>query len=1119
MMVTSDTSNNPIVERILDSFTLTPDQRRAAAARGMNIVVTAGAGSGKTRTLVARYISLLAEGLAPRRVSAITFTEKAAREMRSRVRASLQDQISQAESAEESQHWHELDAQMDSARIGTIHSLCAEILRSHPAEASVDPRFEVLDEGLAATLRAQAVDDTLAALVGDPAFAPLLGGLKTSAVEKLLAYLLDHRLEAQAAFDNPKDIQGTIRQALENCIMNQTLLQPVGGLQRLAASGSLAVDAGDKLAEQIMELLSLWNQVTQALLDGDWIGATRDLFTARRQTMGGSTGKKNSQAKAMLADLKDAYDQQLNPWLGGKGAQDPPPDEPVENLFVQTMPLMRQAFERLLQIYQSALRQRQALDFDDLEAGAARLLAMPAISRQWQDEIDALLVDEFQDTNSRQRKIVDALCGDTPGRLFVVGDARQSIYRFRRADVTVFRNLQEEIQRRGGLVIELNLTYRAHTSLLQATGDLLAATMGDQPIPEQPYYVPFSPLYADHDLPRPGMQAPHVEFILGGGEDAESARPAAAQALAQRLHELRQVGQILRWDDVTILFRASSGFPTYENAFEDAGIPFVTVAGQGFYNRPEIRDVLNLLRALADPWDDLAMVGLLRSPAFGLSDAALYHLRWHSGQKQPYWAALQGDLNFLAEPDQTHARRALEVLGELQPLVDRLPVAELLKRLVDSVDYRAILATVEAAAGRLWRNLDKLLADAQASGLVNVRAFLEYLDTLRDVGAREGEAPAEAEGAVRLMTIHKAKGLEFPLVILADAARQPRKASQMAYLLDETGLAFKFDQLEAAPLLYRLAQFHDSQQAEAEEKRLLYVALTRAKEKLLISGHSTQNRSGVWKADGWLGALTAAGGVNLGVALNDGQPVEAATAGGHPLRVWALPLENSATILVEPPVVEGWPESAEPPLYRSLLQPAPDDGMPETTDSETAETPRPWRATGERLRLPAEALGRLVHYAIQHWLFPAISEHQGQTEWLRLLETATFEAGLAEPAQRMEAMRLAEILLVRLQQHPLWQEIDQAQERYHEVPYARFAAKNRLDTGYIDLLYRHQGEWQIVDFKTDNLHSATERQAAIEKYRPQMRRYAQAALDLLREPARVRLCFLDDEGKISLQEM
>jgi ATP-dependent helicase/nuclease subunit A len=144
-------------------------------------------------------------------------------------------------------------------------------------------------------------------------------------------------------------------------------------------------------------------------------------------------------------------------------------------------------------------------------------------------------VDEFQDTNARQREIVLALCGETPGRLFVVGDARQSIYRFRQADVTVFRRMQQDIQLRGGLVVDLDLTFRAHTPLLQAAGDLLADVMGDQPDPEQPFYIPFSPLVSDHDAPHSHVQPPHVEFVIGDGEDAEAARPVARlwQALAR----------------------------------------------------------------------------------------------------------------------------------------------------------------------------------------------------------------------------------------------------------------------------------------------------------------------------------------------------------------------------------------------------------------------------------------------------------------------------------------------------------------------------------------------------------------------------------------------------------
>ncbi len=1105
-------TNSPMVERVLDSFSLTADQRRAASARGQDIVVTAGAGSGKTRTLVARYIALLAEGHSPRRVTAITFTKKAAREMRNRVRTSIVQQLALAGSDEQRQLWQDLDAQMDSARIGTIHNLCEQILRTHPAEAGVDPRFSVMDEGLAAALRAQAVADTLDWLVGEPPYAALLTGSTINGLRKLLSFLLGHRLEAQDARAYLVDTHRVALDELNRILGLPVLAEPLAELRALQASGRLQADAGEKLSLALEDLLHCWWEAEEAIRQANWIHAAAQLVQARR-IAAARGGSKTCQSRLSLDQFKDAYDLWLDPWLGGKNARDLPPDAAVEHLFLQTLPLVWQAFDHLLSAYQSALRQQQALDFDDLEAGAARLLAQPTIKDHWQSQVDALLVDEFQDTNARQRQIVLALCGDTPGRLFVVGDARQSIYRFRRADVTVFRDLQQTIQRRGGLVIDLDLTYRAHAPLLQATGDLLAEVMGCQPDPQRPYYVPFAPLRSNHDLPETGVQPPYVEFVFGAGEDAETARPTAARTLVQRLLELHQAGEICRWDDVTILMRASTGFPAYENALEEASIPFITVAGQGFYNRPEIRDVLNLLRALADPWDNLALAGLLRSPAFGLSDAAIYQLRWNADQKQPLWNALQGNLSALAECDQAHAQRALALLQKLFPLVGRLPVADLLKLLVDQVDYRAILASAEAASGRLWRNLDKLLADAHASKLSNLRTFLEYIDTLRDVGAREGEAPADAEGSVRLMTIHKAKGLEFRVLVLADAARRNKNTSQAAYLLPNTGLTFKLDQYKASPLLYRMANIQDSNQADAEEKRLLYVALTRAKEKLLISGHCSSARAGEWKADGWLGDLAQAGNVDLGAVIDSGQPVETTTAGKYPLRAWALSSQASAAQAAPPGATVEWPTSTSAPLYQSLKKPDLPQVEHDLSDSEPAEIQFPWRATGNHLRPPADALGSLVHHAIQRWYFPGHPALPG------LLETASIEEGLANPTQRAEAIRLTEKLLERLRLHPLWQEIDQAPVRYNEVPYTHITANNLLDTGYIDLLYRHQGEWQIVDFKTDSLHSADARQAAVEQYRPQMRRYTQAVLDLLHEPARVRLCFLDDEGQVSLQEM
>ncbi|MGC4098975.1 MAG: 3'-5' exonuclease [Nitrospira sp.] len=691
-----------------------------------------------------------------------------------------------------------------------------------------------------------------------------------------------------------------------------------------------------------------------------------------------------------------------------------------------------------------------------------------------------------------------------PGRLFVVGDARQSIYRFRRADVTVFRSIQQNIQRSGGLVVNLDKTYRAHEPLLHATGDVLGTVMGTEDDPFQPYYVPFSPLDAHRkDVPK-HINHPHIELIFGAGDDTGNARPVMAKALAKRLLELKAEEQIGSWEEVALLFRAASGFSCYENAFEEAGIPFVTVAGRGFYDRPEIRDVLNLLRCLADPADDLAMAGLLRSPAFGLTDAALYQLRKQGDRVVPYWLALQGDITILDMADQERAQRTAKILNQLLPQVDRVPVAELLKQLVDATDYRAILAAEgeSSSGGRLWRNLDKLLADAQASGQVNVRDFLDYLTTLSDAGAREGEAPADAQGVVRLMTIHKSKGLEFPVVILADAGKEAYVGGDQAYLLPEIGLTVKLD---PSPMLHRLAKWQDGLQSEAESLRILYVALTRAKDKLIISGHTTPTSKGEWKSPEWIGAIADTIQISLTELVNQaGTSVLTQTSSGHPIRAIAIVADDEDRNIEFKAGSIPSETSETLPLYQPVIEPLP---IIESYDE--PEEKHLWRATGAGAHVPPGVIGKMVHKAIELWLFA------DNSRLIPFLETAVLSAGLASPEQRVEAIQRTMELLQRLREHPIWDEIDACPERYHEVPYSHMVGEH-AETGYIDLLYLASDGWQVLDFKTDSIHNAIVREELIGQYSRQMHRYFSAVEMLLGQSVQVRICFLDDNSRVGI---
>jgi len=1083
---------------------LTGEQRKAVECLDKDVIVTAGAGTGKTRTLVARYVRLLEEGKAPRRVVAITFTEKAAREMRNRVRKAVSIRAESARDATEKRHWADLEAGMDAARIGTIHSLCSEILRAHPAEAGIDPRFDVIDEGAAAALKARAVEDVLLWALDDPDSVQLYAVFSAHALRGLLTHLLNRRLDAAMLFNND-DLEmrakAALREAINAFVEFEGVTFGIRALEELHASGELAADAGATLAGRIDHLLELWAQTQAGLEKDDLFAAASALYLLRREGLKRGAGTKNSLAKAVQADLQLHYDERLAPWLGGTKSTDIPPNAELEKVWTAALPHVRTLFQRVRDQYAQALERLQALDFDDLESGALELLRIPDVAERWSDEIDAVLVDEFQDTNERQREIVDALCGGIPGKLFIVGDARQSIYRFRGADVSVFRRVQRDLQARRGEHFELKRTFRTHNGLLQEMDGLLASILGEDDDPERLYRVPYTPLNANRDEPELPAAPPFTELIIGTGSGAGEARPQAARALAGRLLELKELGEIGVYDNVALLFRASTGFGEYEEALEDAGIPFVTVAGSGFYDRPEIRDVLNILRALSEPSNDAALAGLLRSPAFGISDPGLYLLRLHSGEPQPLLTALDGDLDYLEDIDQKAAARVRDFLAEFRPLVDRISVAELLKRIVDATDYRAILA---ASHIRLWRNLDKLLQDAHTSGLVRVRGFFEYLRTLREVGAREGEAPAEALGAVRLMTIHKAKGLEFEVVVLADSSRKPLGRVEMAYLLPETGPAFRFDRREGSPLIYNLARYIDQQQSQEEENRILYVAATRARERLILNGHLSL-RWGKLIAEGWMKAFLEVLQLDPeSLGERAGGWAQARLPNGREVGVWvADALEPGDAELT---AQAAWPESEEQNIYAPLVV-VSDERMDEDIASALE---RDWRATGKRLHPPAVVVGAMVHDALRSWVFP------GDAALKPLLEMTALSHGLIDPGQRGRAIRETEKLLGRFREHDIYLEIEAAPERIHEVPYTRPHPTWGSDSGRIDLLYRVNGAWRLIDFKTDEIRDDDALANALEEHRPQIGRYAAAVQQLLGEKPQAALCFLDAMGGVKM---
>jgi ATP-dependent exoDNAse (exonuclease V) beta subunit len=763
--------------------------------------------------------------------------------------------------------------------------------------------------------------------------------------------------------------------------------------------------------------------------------------------------------------------------------------------------------------------------------------------------VQAVLVDEFQDTNARQRDIVYALTGFAPapslralsakqsqfqpqeialsqkallamtassaGELFIVGDAKQSIYKFRGADVSVFRQVQADIQAANGLTVDLDLTFRAHQPLVQNLNDLLRPVLGEAADLTQPYEVPFAELRAQRKQPeKQAVCAPFVEFHLGVGEDAATGREATATALAQRLHALHRAEEFA-WSDMALLFRASSGFSVYEDALERAGIPFVTIAGRGFYDRPEIRDVLNALAAIHDPTDDLALAGLLRSPAIGLSDADLYRLRF-ANDDQP--RSLWENLSVIASAEREaissgHTETAslgsarsdaYHLIAELHDLAGRVSVAEVLKRFLDATHYRTLLSAVPQGH-RLRRNVDKLLVDAHASRLISLGEFLEYVQTLEDTGVREGEAPVAAEGAVQLMTVHKAKGLEFPVVVIADAAHEmPNRASKVL-LDDHLGLQIDLTDADGAhPVAYRLARLNEQAKDDAEDKRLLYVAATRAKEKLIVSGHAKISSKHMLTLSGWLrrlGEVVGLDAITIDGELTAPRRVELS----QPLGCVLYPPEEVGAIRTNAETVSGSASILQPPeLVVAALHLDPQSKIQNPQSKVWRVVPKAQRPVG-----PAWVVGRLTHEALRRWRFPDSDNFDA------FLLPFALEAGLTDHAEIQATINEVRRMLRRFQAHPLYEEVEKA-DRLHKVPYALPG-----DTGVIDLLYRSGDGWTIVDFKTDEVRSIEEMRATIEheKYAEQVQRYIEAIAPQIGQRPRGQLVFLRVKNEVQVEDV
>lgn len=864
----------------------TPAQQQAIDLDG-HIVVTAGAGSGKTRVLVERYLRLLVAYADPDQASeppplfAITFTEKAAREMRERVRTAVEQRLRAAPPTERAL-WEYLREAVEAARISTIHSFCTALLRAQPVETGLDPQFAVLDEVEASLLREASMDAALQAWlaqataepVADPQvqaqFAILQAELSLSDLRTILREMLlcGDALRAvvatlpttpEALLAEWQAAHATLRAEVWQTVQSAPMwLESTAQITALAPTAP----APDRIGAQVRALAAWLATLTPQAVPDEWAGLV-DI-----DLRGGSA--KQWPDKATL-DLAKAHLKVLRELVAAHPALTSTPDAELEQRAAQLTVALAQVYLRVLDTYRQYKIGQNALDFDDLEWRARAALTHPDVRRRWQRSLRAVLVDEFQDTNDTQRAIVYALTGldealhssssqphnsrsqsDLP-TLFVVGDGKQSIYRFRGADVSVFQQVQQQVQHIGGQPVSLNTSFRTHPPLLAWINGVMARVL-DRPRPLLDFEIPFEPLTAHRPSPvHPHCVELHLLDMPGASGDI---RATEAALLAKRLAALvageqgpiiheRGAWRLPTYGDVAILLQASTHFTVYEQALRAAGIPFLTTAGRGYYDRQEVQDLLHLLRVLNNPADELALVGVLRSPLFALDDNTIVRLRL-SHPQSIWYALLHSDLPD-APATLEHARTTLR---ELYAQRGRLTVVELLRTALTQTGYLAVLSALPDGAQRCV-NVEKLIEAIRRTDTADLRAYTEYLRQLLEAAPREGAAPLEAEGSVRLMTVHASKGLEFPMVVLPDLSRASPPLRSMWLAHPSYGLAVSLHDAageQQKPQVWQRALAREQQMQHAEQERLFYVALTRTSDYLILSGKALQPR-------GWLHLL------------------------------------------------------------------------------------------------------------------------------------------------------------------------------------------------------------------------------------------------------------------------
>ncbi|HYQ88040.1 MAG TPA: UvrD-helicase domain-containing protein [Candidatus Binatia bacterium] len=1137
------------------------ERDKITTALDATIVVEAAAGTGKTSELVRRIVAMLETGRASLdRLVAVTFTEAAAGELKLRLRVGIEDaRLNASRPASSRQRLVEALPKLEEARIGTIHSFCADLLRERPVEAGVDPQFEVAAGDAARRLfdgafaswfegQLQNAGPGVRRILRRWKREPRWGRYRVDSGPRELLRNAAWQLVQQRHFPTPwRRDAGFERDATID-----RLVEEMEALAALAADG----DSSDWFTRSLLEIAKFVDEVRRAERvrerDHDALEARMTELVIGKQGKHWSWGAKFSKAfPPEIRARRETLHRDLQKFAADSGAD--------------LAPLLRDDLWPVVGAYEAAKEKTGCLDFDDLLIRARNLLTSNLeVRSELQGRFTHFFVDEFQDTDPLQTEILMLLAADepsasdwrkartVPGKLFLVGDPKQSIYRFRRADVVLYREVQERLVAQGATLVKLTVSFRSVPAIQDAVNAAFLDRLGGSsetggeyvrlapyrdPIPAQPAVIalPVPAPYGDYgkivewriEESLPDLTAAWVDWVVrkSGWTVTERERPGERVPVEAR--------------HVCILFRRFRSFGDdmtrrYREALEARGLPHLLVGGTALHEREEIEVLRNALAAIERPDDELSVFATLRGPLLALSDAALLTWRERVGHLHPFRPVPEG-----LPPALSEVAQALAVIRDLHRGRNRQPVAHTISELLETTRAHAALAIWPngmQALANVGRLLD-LARRAEQEGLVSFRAFVERLEDDAETGeAAEGPMLEEGIEGVRIMTVHRAKGLEFPIVVLADMTAKETIEQPLRWTQPEKGLCVQ-RLAGCTPAELREHGAEELALDGEEAVRLLYVASTRARDILVVPVIGDERR------ESWLQALWPA---------------------VYPARLKARP-----TLAEEAPGCPPFGEDSVPlrpaGMDRPLGSVKPGLHVPETGDHRVV-----WwdPATLELGVRPANGLAqtRILEAGDEQVLFAAETTYAqwsaerretrerggkptvdvaGATEWIQgrreiagtenvavvemtgegrrpkgrrfgtLVHALLSGVGLDDDAQAVQAHALVQSRLLGASEeereaaaeavsaaldHPLMRRAAAAAREgrcRRETPLvARLEDKTILES-VVDLAFLEDGVWQVVDFKSD-----ADLTPLLEGYRRQVALYAMGITDATGLPAR-----------------